>query len=234
MITPPRKSLKLAGRTFGRLTVDTFAGISQDKYQKSLWNCTCECGAKIVWPGAQLNRGKKRSCGCAERERIKLQNITHGMSYSSEYTVWRGMIARCTYPSHKSFHRYGGRGITICDRWRNSFENYFADMGPRPSLQHSIERRDTNGNYEPNNCYWATNKEQSRNRRSTLWIEFNGALTQVIDIYERTEHRVSYEVFRGRIKRLGWCVEDALSKPLDPRGGQNKKYSKEINDGVAA
>jgi hypothetical protein len=110
---------------------------------------------------------------------------SHGMSQSAEYGCWNNMRLRCTNPNDKVFKHYGGRGISVCERWE-SFENFIADMGKRPSAAHSIEREDVNGNYTPDNCVWATQREQARNRRNTVYIEHEGVSRKLIEVAEET------------------------------------------------
>ena len=137
-------------------------------------------------------------------------------SVSVEYSTWNAMMARCFNPSLKFFERYGGRGITVCDRWMQ-FENFLADMGPRPSALHSIDRYpDKNGNYEPGNCRWATKKEQSRNTRTNNIVEFGGrrmALAEAIEASGLRTSTVSMRLVRG------WPVHAALSLPLGTKYG---------------
>lgn len=131
------------------------------------------------------------------------------------------IIQRCTNPNNPQYSSYGGRGITVCDRWRHSFENFLADMGPRPSDKHSIDRIDNDGNYEPGNCRWATQREQCRNKRSNRIIEFDGVRLPVVDWAERLG--VPVEMLRGRIKQ-GWSDEAIIATPRQHSPPRKEKY----------
>lgn len=152
--------IDIAGQKFGRWTVIEFAG---RKNKATLWLCRCECGAEKIADGHSLRRGQSKGCKSCS-------NVTHGQAtkgnQSAEYTAWCNMIARCYNPKHEYFYNYGGRGITVCDEWRQSFSAFFSHVGKRPSAGHSLDRYPNNdGNYEPGNVRWATRKQQSQNRR---------------------------------------------------------------------
>ena len=165
--------LDLTGQQFGRLTV--IERIANDKRGSTRWLCDCQCGCQREVSGRGLKHGKTKSCGCLWRENsavmyreIGKANRTHGHTpvgnHSVIYVTWSSMKQRCTNPRHGSFKNYGGRGIKICARWLNSFENVFADMGERPP-ERSLDRIDNDGNYEPSNCRWATIHQQNANKR---------------------------------------------------------------------
>jgi hypothetical protein len=157
-----------------------------------------------------LIKGVSVSCGCFQQEQLLKANTTHGMSKTPEFQVWAQMIDRCTNPNNRSFDHYGGRGIAVCDLWLNSFSNFIADMGRRPSPKHSLERRSNNGNYEPGNCYWATRLEQARNTSRTRKIVAQGEAKTLAEWAYFTG--LPQEVIRGRLRR-GWCAERALTEP---------------------
>lgn len=136
---------------------------------------------------------------------------THGMSRSPEYQAWNRMRNRCNYPNDPSFDRYGGRGIKVCLSWMTSFENFIADMGPRPGAGYSVERIDNNGDYEPGNCVWADAKTQARNRRNNRTVSHNGETMTISGWSEATG--IPKATIRMRLER-GWSVEDTLEKPV--------------------
>lgn len=137
-------------------------------------------------------------------------NYKHGLRLTPEFKVWCSMIDRCHRPSDHSYRNYGGRGIYVCSRWRSSVRNFYHDVGPRPSAAHSIERLDVNGNYQPDNCCWATKKQQARNRRSTARLEYAGETLSLPEWADRSGIRLG--TLRNRIY-AGWPIEEAMTTP---------------------
>jgi len=164
--------IDLSGKIYGRLTV--IKRLPNNKFKSAVWLCKCECGKEAEVETGNLKSGNTMSCGCIHSEVLAAKNTTHGKSHLPEYRVWAAMRDRCYLTTCNVYHHYGGRGIKVCDRWRYSFENFIFDMGPRPSKKHSIERDDNDADYGPENCRWATKREQLRNQRSNRWFEWAG------------------------------------------------------------
>lgn len=161
-LTIARTVKDLTGSTFGRLVVLARSGSTRNKSAR--WECQCSCGATTIVTGKNLLRGITRSCGCLHREGMSALFKRHGMTRTKVHQAWKAMHQRCSNPNRKHYQHYGGRGISVCERWA-TFENFYEDMGDPPSDRHSIDRIDVDGNYEPSNCRWATWSEQIRNRR---------------------------------------------------------------------
>lgn len=168
------KKIDLIGVSFGRLTI-----LNQyfDKNGKFL-ECACSCGNYVIVRDSNRKSGSTNSCGCLRmgegNPMFKHGHKSNGVG-SPEYYSWESMKSRCYYPSHKSYKDYGGKGVTVCDRWLNSFELFLKDMSTRPSMSHTLDRYPIiNGNYEPTNCRWATKKQQAEGRSSTRWEYDNG------------------------------------------------------------
>jgi len=162
--------INLAGQRFERLTVISRA--ENDKAGQVRWNCECDCGNKTTVRGYSLLNGYTKSCGCLNKERSRSAQFVHGMKGTPTYKSWADMKSRCLNKNIPTYKHYGGRGIIICDRWM-TFENFYEDMGDRPN-DLTLERVDNNKGYSPENCRWATRKEQNRNRRNNVMIKYNG------------------------------------------------------------
>src|ERR1700678_1956729 len=211
-----------AGQRFGRLLVLEAAGL--DKYKNALWKCRCECGTVKIIKGSSLRSGASKSCGCLQKERASETFTTHGHSPlhrrpSRTYRSWQAMKSRCLNESHRAFPDYGGRGITVCERWVNSFENFLADMGEcPPSL--TLDRIQNAGNYEPGNCRWASRREQQRNMRSNRRLTYNGRTMCAADW--AIELGMSDKTFRWRLANWGQ-TEKLFTEPLEFR---RKRFEK--------
>lgn len=206
------KFLDLTGEPFFRLTVIALVRRATRKHPGTIWLCQCECGAQREVYSSNLTGKKTKSCGCWNKEFIR-PTQTHAMSHTTEYRIWAGMVSRCTLPQFPDYH---GRGITICERWRTSFEAFFHDMGPRPSLKHQIDRSDNNGPYDPSNCRWATRIEQSNNKRSNRLLTWNDKTLTAAEWSRETGIPAYLILERITRRRKKWTIEQALSTPPRP------------------
>jgi hypothetical protein len=198
--------LDLTGRVYGQLTVIVLAD-KKTKRRGAMWLCGCSCGKTKVVGGNNLQSGNTKSCGCTRYINSSASRRSHGMSQSTEYRIWGLMKARCENKKNSRYAVYGGRGIVVCERWRK-FENFYADMGPRPQ-KHSLDRIDTNLGYSPENCRWADHKTQQRNRRNNRVISALGK-TQCVAVWEE-ETGIPASVLSRRIES-GWSAERAVSE----------------------
>lgn len=201
--------LNLIGQKFSRLTVIEFAGSQDKKY--TMWKCKCDCGNEVVVRGVRLRNGMTKSCGCYASELKKELNTTHGMSHTKPHMIWCNMRRRCGEPDNNAYHRYGGRGIKVCDRWMESFENFWEDMKDGYSDGMTLDRIDNDGNYCPENCQWATMKEQSNNRRNNTYLTFNDKTLTLSQWQE--EVGIAQGTLSQRLQN-GWSVEKTLTTPV--------------------
>lgn len=218
------KSVKnVDGLTFGHWRVIGTKGILKRSENNGVYvECECDCGVIRDICSSELRNGKTESCGCSAVRGKR----THDMSYSREFAAWSAIKFRCYKKTAKKFSSYGGRGIAMCEQWRNSFEDFYKDMGDRPSKNHSIDRKNNDGGYwcgkceeclrlnHPSNCRWATSVEQQRNLRSNRLITFNGetrCVTEWAGIIGMKVITLSCRV------RNGWTAEDALLKPIQKK-----------------
>lgn len=233
-----RQRIIPVGTRFGRWTVidGPFLRPSPSRNRPdcliSYWLCRCECGTEREVRASSLCQGKGRSCGCWGRELCSAMSVKHSTKHGGtvrshphpEYHIWQSLRGRCQNPRDKGYHRYGGRGITVCDRWDRDYTAFFADMGSRPSPRHSIDRIDNNGGYwcgrkecgdcgplgRKPNCRWATPKEQSSNLRNNVYLEHDGKRFTQSEWARITG--LNYTTITYRL-RIGCSVADALTRP---------------------
>lgn len=177
---PARRDDIVVGSSIGRLTVLELLSASGRRGINRTALVRCSCGVEKTVLVGNLRHRQTVSCGCLRKEANPFRNRRHGMSHVPEYCVWSGMKQRCTNPNADHFADYGGRGIKVCIRWLESFENFYADMGARPSAHHSIDRKNVNGDYEPSNCRWATTKEQRINQRPVRESLVNASIEDLL------------------------------------------------------
>lgn len=204
---PTGRVIPLIGLRFGALVPIARAG-SQRRY--AMWLCACDCGQQVTVRSDHLLYGVKKACQINNhRWRVpKPPGVT--TKYRSEFKSWEHMRRRCNDPKEKTYANYGGRGIKVCARW-GKFANFIADMGPKPSPKHTIDRKNNNGNYTPKNCWWATPRQQSRNTRRSVFVRYEGKRVLLCDLVEQLG--LNRQMVYGRLK-IGWSLKDALSLPV--------------------
>jgi hypothetical protein len=211
--------IDLTGQRFGKLTV--LRRVENDRQGKARWACVCECRQDTVVSSDSLRSGNTQSCGCWGRTKLAQSRLRHGHARKSAgsklYKAWCHLKSRCLTPTDHKYPCYGGRGITVCERWvkgedgKSGFECFAADMGPHPGEGWSIDRKDNDGPYSPDNCRWATADEQSRNRRNNLRFTIHGETRCLKDWARR--YGMRYMTVYARVED-GWPVERALTAPI--------------------
>ena len=197
------------GIQYGRLLVIKEV---DKKDNKVVWECLCDCGNTTYVKSEDLTKGTK-SCGCLQKEKTSKAKFVHGLKGTSEHHAWSNMKRRCYDKTNNRYATYGGRGIKVCDRWlgKHGFLNFLTDMGKKPLSALTLERRNNDGDYCPENCYWANQKVQARNKTTSRIIKYNGESRILEEWGEITGF--GKKVIWQRLN-LGWSVEDALTKPI--------------------
>lgn len=207
---------RIQGERFFRLTA--MEPLDNNFNSNTTWKCQCACGNTWNVKAGHLKSGNTKSCGCLKREKSTANghaNKTHGLTKTVEYKTWSAMKRRCYNPETESYSDYGARGITVCERWKNSFENFLADMGKRPSNEHSIERINVDGHYEPGNCKWGTIDEQNNNKRTSVHFVMDGeklSLTQIARKYDIPIATLVSRIYRDKLP-----IEEAVLKIANRR-----------------
>lgn len=227
--------LELIGKKFGKLTVIKF--FDTTKHNKTRWWCRCDCGKELPVIGSLLVNGNTKSCNCLQKDYAKKAFKTHGFcsngTRATEYRIYYGMLNRCYNKNVPNYQNYGGRGISVCGRWlgEQGFINFLTDMGKRPRGKTIDRFPDKNGNYEPGNCRWATDGEQSRNKRTNVYFEMNGIKMVIKDWANRWG--VNSSVINQHIKEYGKSFEEVYNyyesgKKLIRNWNKNRPNKKQI------
>lgn len=224
---PPRATDHTGARVGKVVALGPIERRKYGEFHSIIWLCQCDCGNLTKAQSNHLSKGKHRSCGCWRLERASEANRTHGASGTPEWHTWRGLKQRCLNKRHKAYARYGGRGITVCARWLNSFDNFIGDMGTKPSSAHELDRTNNDGPYSPDNCRWVLRPVNNRNRSTTRLLTVGDETRTVLEWAERLG--ISGKTLRKRLDD-GWLPEDAVSVPLRQISETNRKgathYSK--------
>lgn len=204
----PRRTHDLTGKEFGRWKVLHYAGSVQGK---TMWRCKCACGTERDVYAATLKSGASQSCGCYKADVQRSRHTTHGMSRDHVSSQWIAMKQRCYNPRSTAYKHYGGRGIAVCARWRDSLEAFATDIGVPPGPGWSIDRIDNNGDYCPENFRWATHITQGNNRRNNTFITVHGITDTVANMARR--YGIHPSTLHSRVFNLRWTPEKAVSIP---------------------
>jgi hypothetical protein len=220
----------LTGQKFGRLTVVKYAG--RDNQRMALWECMCECGNRIVTRGTSLRYGSSKSCGCLRLEKVRDANTIHGLSGNHTfkprlYRIWQNMKQRCYNSKAGKYHIYGGKGIKVCDEWLNDyliFHKWAIANGYKNNL--TLDRINNNGDYCPENCRWATYKQQARNTAQNRLITFHGKTKTLQDW--ANELGFKYKTLSSRLLDYGWSIEKAFTTPIGKHMKRKIAYGGEV------
>lgn len=215
------KTIPMIGKRFGRLTVVSEAAATRNAKGKTprRWNCSCDCGGTTTVSGHDLRSGHTSSCKCLHKESLRRRLMTHGKSSSQEYKIWSSMLTRCFNKNCKSYKRYGGIGITVCERWKNSFTDFLNDIGTRPSPGHSLDRIDNAKGYEPGNVRWATADVQIRNTKRTKLFLYKGKTLCVSDWADL--YGIPRATLISRVA-AGWTINRAIETPIRDCGTRSR------------
>ncbi len=219
----------ITGQTFNRLTV---LGYSHRRNAVTYWVCECTCGGRVITRGSSLRNGHTKSCGCLNTETRRAQVYKHGMVGHPLYSIWTTMRSRCLCKTDKGFHNYGARGIKICPEW-DDFAQFVKDMGERPSVEYTLDRIDNDGDYTPENCHWGTEEEQNNNKRTNVFITYQGKRQTLVQ-WSR-ELKISYAALQYR-RRQGWDIHKMFTtpvaiRPLRKTSGSTRNHLDDISSG---
>lgn len=209
------KHTNLMGMRFGKLTV--LRSVGRDKNRNIIWECICDCGNKTIVTATHLRNNKTKSCGCYRHDNFVIINTIHGLKNHPLYTVWKGIKQRCYNKNNNAYNHYGGRGIIMCDEWKNDFKAFYdwsIEYGYKNGL--SVDRINNNGIYEPNNCRFVTMKEQQRNRRNNHLITYKNNTKTLSEWCEILN--LKYHLIRERIYVLNWNADKAFETKKIMRG----------------
>lgn len=213
-------AIDLTGNKYNRLTVLSRYGYSADR--RITWKCKCDCGKIVIVAGKHLKNGSVKSCGCLNKELIAKRNYVHGKRHTRLYRIWLVMKNRCNNPNDKYYYCYGGKGIKVCDEWAEDFMSFYNwSIANGYSDKLSIDRIDSDKGYQPDNCRWATNKEQQNNKTNNHYITYKGK-TQSMKKWSE-ELNIDYSTLRSRINVYKWDIETALTAPTGFRYKQKTK-----------
>jgi len=208
--------IDLTGKVFSYLTVISYLSTAREYSGNpsdtgAIWRCICVCGKEVSIRATSLKSESTKSCGCMKSHLSSLANVTHGLTKTPEYVTWRHMRERCNNTKHHAYDRYGGRGIAVCDRW-GSFKLFLEDMGKRPSLSFTIDRKDNDAGYSPDNCCWASKSQQAINKSNTMMItsEITGETLCATDWSIKLN---GAKTIVGKRIKAGWDEQVAITKP---------------------